>query len=130
MNKAKTSPPRAWRTAALLALWAGATVLGCRGCQETGGPAGILELASGSSAGVLWVPDLGDAASQLEGFLGRATQKAGAAAVRRLREGVVKQLGFDPLRKEDYAKVGVNPSAGLLIFVEEGGREPLLAIGI
>ncbi|HET6343479.1 MAG TPA: hypothetical protein VFH51_01050, partial [Myxococcota bacterium] len=54
----------------------------CRGCGEKG-PAALLELAPAEAPGVVWIPDLADAASRAEAFLGRATRKAGAGAVRR-----------------------------------------------
>jgi hypothetical protein len=110
-------------------LFLGVLLTSCRGCGDKG-PGALLELASAEAPGVIWIPDLGDAAGRLEAFLGRATRKAGAGAVRRVRESLTKQLGFDPLLPSDYEKAGLRPGAGLLVFVEPPGQEPLVALGV
>lgn len=109
--------------------WIFAAACSCRGCHEEG-PKTLLALAPDDATGAVWVPDGAAALDQVNAFVERATVKVGADALKRWRGALSKQLGFDPLSKEAYATGGLDPAAGLLAFVPQGGTLPIVAAGV
>jgi len=107
----------------------GLVLVSCRGCLR-GGPREIRELASTDAAAALVVADWQSAVGGTEAFATRATAKAAAALMARLRENLKKQLGIDALDPKAYDAWGLDAHAGLMLFAEGQEQQPLFAIGV
>jgi hypothetical protein len=98
---------------------------GCSRCARA--PAGVAmppEVVAADARAVGWAPRpvaLGATFSAL-------VERSGNEELKRLREDVARQLGFDPLTEEGLRAAGADPAGGLLVAEEGEGGPPLLVV--
>ena len=105
------------------------TLLNCKGCSKTE-PASVLHLASSSAVAALWIPNAVDLGHHLDQFIQRATKRAGAGMIRRMRAGLTAQFGFDILDLTPLEQKGLQVKKGLAMFTEGPSPQPIIAVAI
>jgi hypothetical protein len=99
----------------------------CSKCQK-GGSAQLAGLVPGDTPVVVVFPDLSRTIADFNGLLEKFSVGPAASFVKEARSAMTQRLGFDPLRPEEWSKIGVNPGKGMALALWPG--ESIVIAGI
>ena len=100
----------------------------CSKCAS-GGASRPTQLVPGDTAAVVLLPDLTVLMGHLEGLLKKFSVGPVATFLTQAQLTLNRNLGFDPLKPEEWRKLGIDPARGLALAVDAGGVA-VVAIGL
>ena len=91
-------------------------------------PNSLLEWVEPGSAGFLLLDDLSKVASQFAMAFDKLSSPLTSPLLTQVQAGIAESFGFNPQQQEAWAKIGIAPETGALLFAEGRGLAPMLVL--